>query len=364
MIAGGTSRRSSAPSSIFRRRIAPVRALRLLLLIVCCGDALVGCRNPGSEQPPADPAPRVAPGPDRLTIVTYNVLADRVGEPGRSRAVLDLLERADADVIALQEVAPWFLDELSGEAWVRRRYHGTEIDGRLAAPGGQYILTKLAIERSAVEVLPGEPRRTVLVAWLRAGSDRLAVATTHLESLLDDGPVRARQLDRIFSMLGDGTDAVVLGDFNFGDGEPEEARIPPSYVDLWTALRPGEPGFTWDMERSPMARQGSFDGERSRRLDRILVRSARWVPSRIEIVGDAAIDAAGGLFPSDHFGLLGEIRSQRRLTVQRGRRHAPSRRPGIFTRHDPRPWSGRSGSDSSEPMPVTTRCGSPPERAG
>jgi tyrosyl-DNA phosphodiesterase 2 len=276
----------------------------LALGVVFCAATLAGCREhppETDERPPAEPA--------TLTLLTYNVLADQVGLPERPRALLSLLERSGADVIALQEVDTWFLTELRAQAWVGRDYHGTEIDGAVAAPGGQYILSRFPVERSSFDVLPGAQQRTVLVARLIVGAGRLDVATTHMESALEDGPVRARQLEQIFSRLGPEGDAVVMGDFNTGDGEPEGGRIPASFVDLWAALRPGEPGYTWDEERSLMARQGSFAGEPSRRLDRILLRSARWAPARIAIVGDTPVNAQAGLFPSDHFGLLAEARA-------------------------------------------------------
>ena len=124
--------------------------------------------------------------------------------------------------------------------------------------------------------------------------------------------VGTKQLDRIFSLVEDASDVFVLGDFNFGDGEPEGARIPTSYVDLWKALRPTDPGLTWNMEKSPMAKVQSFQGEKSRRLDRILIRSKRWVPESVRIVGDEPYSADGRLFPSDHFGVVGVVRRGQR----------------------------------------------------
>lgn len=156
-------------------------------------------------------------------------------------------------------------------------------------------------------MLPGDQRRTLLVSVLRDGSRRLAVATTHMESYLDDGPVRAKQLDAIFPLLERYDDAIFLGDLNFGDGEPEEKRLRSEYVDLWLKLRPGQPGFTWNMEKSPMALKGSFKGEASRRIDRILVRSEVWVPEKVSIVGDDPITSDGQVFPSDHYGLAGRV---------------------------------------------------------
>jgi hypothetical protein len=73
-------------------------------------------------------------------------------------------------------------------------------------------------------------------------------------------------------------------------------------------VHPKDPGYTWNIEVSDMARKGSFPGEPSRRLDRILVRSNVWVPEKIRIIGDKPVVPKNKeLFPSDHFGLIATL---------------------------------------------------------
>ncbi|MDD9936052.1 MAG: hypothetical protein OXT09_20740, partial [Myxococcales bacterium] len=105
-----------------------------------------------------------------------------------------------------------FIEELSRQEWVRR-YHVTRHEGRVAAPGGAFILARWPI------------------------------------------------------------------------------------VDLQ---------FTWDIEKSPMAARGSFPGEPSRRLDRILVRLPGYQPSDVSVLGDEPV-GKNGVFPSDHFGLAARL---------------------------------------------------------
>jgi endonuclease/exonuclease/phosphatase family metal-dependent hydrolase len=267
---------------------------------------------------------------DRLTLLTYNVLASPVFVELRTRAVLDILERSKADVIALQEVADWFLTELLAEPWARG-YHMPTRNGQPFAPGGQVILSRRPIVRVNAAVLMGRQRREVLVAEIKVGERTVAIATSHMESFLEDGPTRARQLEAIFGMLARAQDAVFMGDMNFGDGEePETSKLDPRYVDLWTALRPSDAGFTWNMDNNPFARIGAFVGEPNRRLDRILVRSDTWRPSAIAIIGDRSAgrrtlrlsDRARiemperpptteepeiEVFPSDHYGLTATL---------------------------------------------------------
>lgn len=258
------------------------------VIVACLGLALL----PAQEQ-------------KKLTLVTYNVLADTVELKKRGPALMKLLQETDADVIALQEVVPWFTALLVKEEWAKA-YQTTKI--RPEEAGGQFILSRLPIEKASVHKLPGPQGRTVLVVSLKIGGRRLDVATTHMESPLLDGPTRAKQLDAIFPRLRDADDAVFLGDLNFGDGEAEEKKLDGAYVDLWKALKPNDPGFTWNIEMSDMAKKGSFIGEKSRRLDRILIRSTVWRPKEVRIFADQPITPGKkDLFPSDHFGVLGVV---------------------------------------------------------
>lgn len=250
-------------------------------------------------------------GPRResLTLLTYNVLGDAARAKERVPKLLEIIGQSKADVIALQEVVPWFLMLAARQEWFRE-YHATVQDGHIVAPGGQLFLSRLPIVSSGYQVLPGRQNRTVVVAEVVVNGRKMALATTHMESLLEDGPIRAQQLDAIFPLLEAGEDAVLLGDLNFGDGEePETSRLRARFTDVWLALRPKEPGYTWDIERSDMAMAGSFPGEKSRRLDRILVRSSVWRPTEIRIIGDGPIiERKKDLYPSDHFGLMATLR--------------------------------------------------------
>lgn len=225
---------------------------------------------------------------------------------------------ARADVIALQEVAPWFLEAVEREAWARA-YSFCEVAGRGADRGGQAFLSKVPVTNPYSVSLRGRQRRTALLVDVEVGGgvagdnvgESIALATTHMESFLEDGATRATQLDAIFRALSRRPSAtrVLCGDLNFGEGEePDSSHLDSSYVDVWNALHPGDPGYTWDIERSEMARVSSFVGEGSRRLDRVLVQSERWRSESIRIIGDTPVTPDRRLFPSDHFGLSCELR--------------------------------------------------------
>ncbi len=239
--------------------------------------------------------------PKKMTVVTYNILGDGFEKEKRWPALLKILSESMADIIALQEVVPAFLALLAKEDWAKG-YVVAKVDGNT---GGQYILSRWAVTKSKLHVLSGRQRRTALLAHVETSKgESLAVATMHMESPLEAGKTRANQLDGIFGALKGGTEAIALGDFNFGDGEqPDTGRLDPAYTDVWTALKGRAPGLTYDLELNPLADAGKFKGEKSRRIDRILVRSATWKATEIRIIGAAPLADDPKLFPSDHYGL-------------------------------------------------------------
>ena len=242
-----------------------------------------------------------------ITFVTYNVLVDAVAPDQRATALFSLMKNSGADVIAIQEMSDWLLAKLKREDWAKAYYRaGADLDCV-----GNVILSKFRILSAACQPLPSRQYRMALYAVLKTGDRTMEVATTHMDSALDLGPVRAKQFDVMFDQLAAAQDAVLLADVNFGDGEAEEKEIPAAYTDLWKALKPKEPGYTWNIEKSDMALNGSFIGEHSRRLDRILVRSGVWKPKDVKVIGDEPLTPGDkDLFPSDHFGLMGSITRQ------------------------------------------------------
>ena len=270
---------------------------------VVLAASIIGCGAKESQPSNNLSTPKDSPHKATLTLLTFNVLADRVRLEERLPAILELLRNANADVIALQEADDWLFEALEKQTWFRDNFHATRTKGRLDAPGGQFIYSRFPIERWQEFDLPGFQGRTVVIAELRVNGQAMSIANTHLESRLEDGPIRAKQLEFIFAKLGEG-DAALLGDLNFGDGAmPETEKLPSEFVDSWTALRSQDAGFTWNVEANPMAKAGSFLGEGSGRIDRVLVRSTKWKPKSVELVGDEPISGKKGTFASDHFGV-------------------------------------------------------------
>lgn len=249
------------------------------------------------------------PDTPELRFATYNVLADADDAETRVPRLLEILRDTRADIIVLQEVAPWFAERLLREEWARA-YHRPTRDGRTVLAHEYLVLSRFPVLSFDQAPLPGKQHRVYFAATLDLPTGPTDVATCHLESLLEDGLIRAQQLDVFVTRLAGEHDAIFAGDFNFGDGEqPETAHLSPEFRDAWLSVRPNDPGYTWNIEKSRMARDGSFVGEKSRRLDRILFRSKQWTPVSVEILGTEPVSPKNRrVFPSDHFGLLAVFR--------------------------------------------------------
>ena len=247
--------------------------------------------------PPVD-ASVTTTEPSDVRVVTWNAWFGEHEFEARRRALLDELACRKADVIALQEVTPELLDDLCDEPWVRSAYRLSDV--QLMQSYDVVLLSRLPVRRFGSLVLPSQMGRRLVVAELACG---LVVATVHLESMKGYERTRALQLELIQPALIElGDDAVLVGDMNFQPGDPLETEaMDPGFVDVWPVLHPADPGYTVDGERNLM-RYAAEAGLSRKRIDRVFLRSRRWRPLSIELLGTAAIDA-GGNHVSDHFGL-------------------------------------------------------------
>ncbi len=137
---------------------------------------------------------------------------------------------------AIHEVRRLLADRPADHSRARARAHGRR------SPTGShgYILSKRPILRSRSLELPGRQRRIALLSTVAVRDDvELTIVTTHLESFLEDGPTRARQLDAIFEALMIEDEAVVLGDLNFERvlARPRRALPIPRSRSLVVSLR-------------------------------------------------------------------------------------------------------------------------------
>jgi poly(A) polymerase len=275
------------------------------------------------EAPPSESPSETLPSPTEVTVASFNVLFDlydpELLDTGRrTAAAISLLRSVDADIIALQEVTPPFLGALLDTGWVREHFFLSEGPAATTVtPYGVVLLSRFPFASLTQSVFSRDKRTIAGKFALRGGP--LWVATLHLTSNRDPHSASARaaqirtllhQAQVIEAHGGESTDLVVTGDFNFGDGAPEEQTFAEAgFIDVWKALRPGEPGYTYDPARNALAALTTAAGQ-SQRFDHLMIRSSsgRLTPGKVSLFGEEPLSgrpSPGGdpLFVSDHFGL-------------------------------------------------------------
>lgn len=258
---------------------------------------------------PAAPA-EPEPGRERVRVLTWNTLWDRydshrIDTALRRPLLLEALERADADVIALQEVEAGLLAMLLDADWVRAHYTvGTDPYGKDVDDCGLLLLSRLPAREAALHALG--PHKAVTAVVVDTASGPLTVAATHLTSDHSEaGPARrGAELTRLAEGLsGVAGGLVLVGDFN--DGGPGPART-LGMLDAWTeAHGPHDRTPTFDPGVNPLAAVSSLSGRVSR-LDRVLVRPADGPRvTSAALLGDTPTPQ--GLYVSDHYGVAADL---------------------------------------------------------
>jgi tyrosyl-DNA phosphodiesterase 2 len=247
---------------------------------------------------------------DRITLATFNIWFSSFHRRERLEALLGEVRKHEADFIGLQEVMPETLDSLLRVDWIREGYRLSDASGDTVNPYGSVLLSRFPVGAIVVHHLPSLMGRKLIVGQLGIGGEEVQVATVHLESTRPEAEARGDQLAMIQPILRRDAHAVLMGDFNFcATWEEENCRIGRDFVDLWSVLRPDDPGWTEDGISNPMGRRAR-DPDRRVRFDRILLRSSegRWRGASMELLGTKPIDPGRpDVFPSDHFGLVAKI---------------------------------------------------------
>lgn len=261
----------------------------------------------------------------RLRVASWNLWWRFGNWEERLPVVVDRLRDVDADVLGLQEV--WH-DGTTSSAQViadALGYHvafaGTiRLDDGVRF--GNAVVSRWPIVSEEVLPLPaaGKPdeERVALKVDIDGPRGPLQVYCTHLNWRLDHSDVRQAQVHALAELIARSKPrtfpAVVCGDFN---AEPHSAEIEMLtgqravavdevlLVDAWHAAHPTDVGFTWDNANPYAAAQLEWN----RRIDYVFVgwpkAGGAGQPVRCELLGNAPTD---GVWPSDHFGVLADLR--------------------------------------------------------
>jgi endonuclease/exonuclease/phosphatase family metal-dependent hydrolase len=256
-----------------------------------------------------------------LRVLTLNIWNLSGHWRSRREAILGVVRRCTPDVVCLQEVvanergnqAEWLASEL-GDWSVA--YAGEPLVAGTARFGNA-VLSRWPIETDSSAQLPYVPDELeVQRVVVHARTGGVDVFSTHLAWQLHDAALRERQVQALVRFVSECTDPaaplgpVVAGDFN---AEPDSnavrylsglASLDGTSVylqDAWRLAGDGGSGITWS-NRNPHA---ALDQEPDRRIDYIFSgfrgRGGGGRPVECRVVAD---EPAGGIWPSDHFGLL------------------------------------------------------------
>lgn len=270
---------------------------------------------------------------DSIRVATLNIW-NRFGPwDERSRAIRAGLSRLAPDVIGLQEVLRSTEGDRLDQAALLSEGLGYHVAWGLASenhgfPVGNAVFSKWPITRTEVFPLPREgsdEKRSLVFAEIDAPFGKLPFFVTHLNWKLHHGYVRQVQTrfitDRIQELAPlTGFPPVLVGDFN-AEPDSDEMRFLRGlttlggksvyFADAFAAAS----GLTGEAARgTTFARRNPFAAqvhEPDRRIDYIYVRGPddryRGEPLSASVCFDEPNAAAGGVFPSDHFGVTAQI---------------------------------------------------------
>jgi endonuclease/exonuclease/phosphatase family metal-dependent hydrolase len=159
--------------------------------------------------------------------------------------------------------------------------------------------------------------RAVVFADIETPAGSLSIFTTHLSSAWARSDLRQAQLNEVVAYVAQQLPAghvVLTGDLNAPPMSDEvrrltgwaEAYIPGfALVDAWEYVRPRDPGWTWTRRNALAAANREPEG----RIDYILPAPAA-ADGKGEVLGAGLIGARPikGVWPSDHAGVLAELR--------------------------------------------------------
>ena len=131
-------------------------------------------------------------------------------------------------------------------------YH-VSVEGSEAPPGGLLVLSRYPFAKIAYRKLPSAMGRYAPFATLDPGTETLVVATAHLESPLEDHTAREAQLPFVQARLPGRGLWVWLGDFNFGDQDPD-TRLVSLVAEAPLGIGQGAGSANWEDQRASRRR--------------------------------------------------------------------------------------------------------------
>jgi endonuclease/exonuclease/phosphatase family metal-dependent hydrolase len=263
-----------------------------------------------------------------ISVMTLNLWNDSGPYDLRRERIREWIDRLDPDLIGFQEALrrdgrDQVTDLLDGRAYAIDYVRASAFADPPWHSFGNAIASRWPIVEREELALPdagdGETRAALSVI-VDAPIGRISLTSTHLNWKLDHGWVRERQVIALADLVMRGASrvrfpAILVGDLN---AEPDSAEI--RYLrglqsldgrsvhlrDAWTVAGQGSDGVTWS-NRNPYA---AIAQDPDRRIDYILTGFPE--PNGIGRLTACRVvcnDERDGVWPSDHFGVHAELRS-------------------------------------------------------
>lgn len=226
----------------------------------------------------------------------------------RYAAQFKIFEQLDADILCLNEVTPFYLQQLVQQKFIRDKYFVSEnssMANKTFGPKiGNLMLCKYDFPLMCLKI---PTLRSKIVACCPNAST--TIAAVHLSSKEHNGKMRKLELQQI--LAGVATKHVILmGDFNMHLPSEETILEELQLEDLWAKTNTS-PGYTFDAESNWFIKVKFLFGEtRQMRLDRIVCnKGCEWIEDgAVKLFANQAI--CDYLYPSDHYGLTVQLASK------------------------------------------------------
>ncbi len=263
-----------------------------------------------------------------LSVLTLNLWHDAGPWEKRRELVQAWIDRLEPDLIGLQEVLRGPDVDQAAELLAGRGYHLDFAAARCGWRGeldfGNAVGSRWPIVAREAAALPdsgdGEQRCALSVA-IAAPFGELGFTCTHLNWKFHHGWIRERQMVAVCDLAlrlrpKSGFPPILVGDMN---AEPDSAEVryatglqsrdgrSVAFLDAWGRVGDGGPGSTWSSRNRYAARMH----EPERRIDYVLVgHPGRRGVGQLLSCRVVCDEDEGGIWPSDHFGVYAELRSE------------------------------------------------------
>lgn len=286
--------------SIMEANDFPARAGALAAEIEAADPDLVGLQEVELYriQDPSDYVTgTTAPNATEVHLDFLAVLLDSLDARGLDYTVASQVQNADVELPAARTQTEFFDVRLTDRDVILARS-----DVVTSGEGGAGFNTIVPYE-----VVPGDTvwfDRGYTWADVTVEETQFTFVNTHLEISAGGQltPFQAAQATELVDQFAAATPVVLVGDFNTGPGDHPYGILTGAFTDAWASVGAGE-GFT--------CCQGEFlstTGDLSSRIDLVLFRGAVSALSA-EVVGDELADRTpSGLWPSDHAGVVATLR--------------------------------------------------------